>query len=382
MSSISNQSSPSSSPISKKVVPQYNRVLRDKALGKADSSDSEEGEVGVSEEKSLGAAVSGLLRCYDDNQENIRGGKPVGGVVSVGGAKSGVTVMTMGGDDVEVTTCVVKVVKVPTAVKATSKSGVDPRAEELGRLFMGMYGEEARGCSTRQQLSGLYVKMVKVGKFMPTAWLEDIGEQRVFAQVLFAIAHGMKSVRVSRGVQLNWNPTRDNNGDKLVVPAQAKGQVSSSPTLANMRAASTGLPCRSWGRGEHGGFYCPHGDRCGGTHHDEAGVDTRLYEGRGGVLIVWRDPTKSPSDRVSYYRDLRNGVINSQRGSGHNGSGLLAWGAADAGAGHNGSGHGGSPRGSGHNGSGHKGSSRGSGYNGSGHKGSSGGNSRRSQYRQ
>ena len=106
---------------------------------------------------------------------------------------------------------------VPAPVKSNTDSGVEPRALELAKLFMDCHGEKARGCRSRSQLSKLYVQAVKDNDgcgFIPPEW-DDVNEQRPFAQILFAIAHGMKLVRVMRGRELVWNRYRDNKGEKL-----------------------------------------------------------------------------------------------------------------------------------------------------------------------
>ena len=106
---------------------------------------------------------------------------------------------------------------VPAAVKTSTDSGVEARALELAKLFMSIHGAKARGCGSRSQLSKLYVQAVNDNqevRFIPPEW-EDVKEQRPFAQILFAIAHGMKLVRVKQGRDLVWNRYRDNKGEKL-----------------------------------------------------------------------------------------------------------------------------------------------------------------------
>ena len=107
--------------------------------------------------------------------------------------------------------------KMPAIVKANTKNGVEPRALELATRFMAVHGDRARRCRTRQALSKFYVQAVKDNaqcRFIPPEW-EHVDEQRLFAQILFAIAHGMKLVRVMRGVDLEWNRFRDNKGERL-----------------------------------------------------------------------------------------------------------------------------------------------------------------------
>ena len=102
----------------------------------------------------------------------------------------------------------------PPMVKADTKSGVEPQALVLAKLFMVKMGGLARKCSTRGQLSELY--LATIASWATKEVQEDLGKQRHFKQVLFAIAHGMKLVRVKdQGRSLFWNRYRDNYGNPL-----------------------------------------------------------------------------------------------------------------------------------------------------------------------
>ena len=102
----------------------------------------------------------------------------------------------------------------PPYVKSDDKSGVEARSLELAQLFMGKHGRLARRCQTRSELSALYLSTQAT--WMPIDWGSDITEQRLFKQVLFAIAHGMKLVRVvNKGRNLSWNRYRDNQGKPI-----------------------------------------------------------------------------------------------------------------------------------------------------------------------
>ena len=102
----------------------------------------------------------------------------------------------------------------PPYVKSTEESGVEARSFELAQLFMGKHGRLARRCRTRGELSALYLSTQAT--WMPIDWGSDINEQRLFKQVLFAIAHGMKLVRVvNKGRSLSWNRYRDNFGKPI-----------------------------------------------------------------------------------------------------------------------------------------------------------------------
>ena len=102
----------------------------------------------------------------------------------------------------------------PPYVKSDDKSGVEARSLELAQLFMGKHGRLARRCQTRSELSALYLSTQAT--WMPIDWGSDVNEQRLFKQVLFAIAHGMKLVRVvNKGRNLSWNRYRDNQGKPI-----------------------------------------------------------------------------------------------------------------------------------------------------------------------
>jgi len=103
---------------------------------------------------------------------------------------------------------------IPAVVKASSKSGVEEHSLTLAKAFMTEFGDEARRCSKRGELSSLYIKTQSA--WMNAEWLGDKSLQRPFSQILFAIAHGMKLVRVvNSGRNLVWNRNRDNNGEEI-----------------------------------------------------------------------------------------------------------------------------------------------------------------------
>ena len=103
----------------------------------------------------------------------------------------------------------------PPEVRTDNESGVEDGALELAKQFMSKMGNLARKCQSRGALSELYLTT-------QNAWaspevLADESLQRHFKQVLFAIAHGMKLVRVrDQGRSLFWNRYRDDLGNQLV----------------------------------------------------------------------------------------------------------------------------------------------------------------------
>ena len=103
---------------------------------------------------------------------------------------------------------------IPSEVKANSQSGVEDGALELARAFMKAHGGLGRKCYKRGELSHLYVSTFP--SWAPSDAQEDSSKKRPFKQVLFAMAHGLKVVRVvDRGRKLLWNRYRDNEGKQI-----------------------------------------------------------------------------------------------------------------------------------------------------------------------
>ena len=102
----------------------------------------------------------------------------------------------------------------PPEVSTKNESGVEDGALELAKQFMAKMGNLARKCHSRGALSELYLT-TQSGWASPEI-LANESLQRHFKQVLFAIAHGMKLVRVrDQGRSLFWNRYRDNEGNQL-----------------------------------------------------------------------------------------------------------------------------------------------------------------------
>merc|ERR1711988_1941263 len=79
---------------------------------------------------------------------------------------------------------------------------------------MASQGQLARKCRRRGELSHLYLSTQ--GAWMSQETQDDISLQRPFKQILFALAHGMKLVRVvDSGRTLLWNRFRDNEGNPI-----------------------------------------------------------------------------------------------------------------------------------------------------------------------
>ena len=102
----------------------------------------------------------------------------------------------------------------PPEVRTDNASGVEDGALELAKQFMDKMGNLARKCPNRGALSELY--LTTQAAWAPQEIQEDPSKQRHFKQVLFALAHGMKLVRVrDQGRTLFWNRYRDNAGVQL-----------------------------------------------------------------------------------------------------------------------------------------------------------------------
>ena len=102
----------------------------------------------------------------------------------------------------------------PPEVQTENKSGVEDGALELAKQFMFTMGNLARKCHSRGHLSELY--LTTQATWASPEVQGDTSLHRHFKQVLFAIAHGMKLVRVrDQGRFLLWNRYRDNKGNQL-----------------------------------------------------------------------------------------------------------------------------------------------------------------------
>jgi len=103
---------------------------------------------------------------------------------------------------------------VPPEVTVDSESGVDPQALKLAQAFMEKVGGLARLTRRRGDLSHLYI--CTMASWADPKVMEDVSQQRHFKQVLFALAHGMRLVRVvGDGRTLLWNRYRDNSGNEV-----------------------------------------------------------------------------------------------------------------------------------------------------------------------
>ena len=120
-------------------------------------------------------------------------------------------------------------------VPTSNPTGVEAVSWQLATQFMWCMGDLARLCQTRNQLHLLLIST-------SPSWAPELKEirerQRNSSQILFAIAHGMKLVKVFKGHTLEWNRFRDNQGntyqewvakqwDKVAIPATASSQDAS-----------------------------------------------------------------------------------------------------------------------------------------------------------
>ena len=92
--------------------------------------------------------------------------------------------------------------------RSETRGTIDPVALEIAREFMSQVGDIARPLRRRKQLEKLY-----------DLWYSIYQATRLsnvpFRTVLFAMAHGMKVLRVKhRGQVLSWNRYRDNEGNQ------------------------------------------------------------------------------------------------------------------------------------------------------------------------
>ena len=103
----------------------------------------------------------------------------------------------------------------PPEVHTDSDSGVEGKSLEIAKLFMGKLGKLARNCRTRGALSDLFLNPELIGLWASPEFVADQSQQRHFKQVLFAMAHGLKLVRVQKGHDLIWNRYRDDQGNQI-----------------------------------------------------------------------------------------------------------------------------------------------------------------------
>ena len=173
----------------------------------------------------------------------------------------------------------------PPEVRTDNESGVEDGALELAKQFMSTMGNLARKCHSRGALSELYLTTL-------TAWASpevqaDESLQRHFKQVLFAIAHGMKLVRVrDQGRSLFWNRYRDNTGNQL----------------EDERAKYTARQ-----QDRRGGQDQYRDDRRGGQDQyrdDRRGGQDQYRDDRRGGQDQYRDDRRGAQDQ---YRDDRRG---------------------------------------------------------------------------
>lgn len=103
---------------------------------------------------------------------------------------------------------------VPLEVDVSSENGVDPQALILATAFMEKVGGLARLTKRRGDLSHLYI--CTMGSWASPKVLADVSLQRHFKQILFALAHSLRVVRVvEAGRVLLWNNYKDNSGNNI-----------------------------------------------------------------------------------------------------------------------------------------------------------------------
>jgi len=94
---------------------------------------------------------------------------------------------------------------IPKYIHTNNKNGVEDGALILAKMFMNKMGKVARQCRTRGHLSELYI--TSIPSWAKSDIQTNIHKQRPFKQVLYAMAYGLKLVRVhSKGRRLYWNP--------------------------------------------------------------------------------------------------------------------------------------------------------------------------------
>ena len=97
--------------------------------------------------------------------------------------------------------------------ESRTRGNIDPEAIRLAKDFMSREGNLARRFSRRRSLQQLYEDTRNV-------WMSSVDKTSnslpEFKNVLYALAHELKVVRVVSGGQvLKWNRYRDNSGERV-----------------------------------------------------------------------------------------------------------------------------------------------------------------------
>ena len=190
----------------------------------------------------------------------------------------------------------------PPEVQTENKSGVEDGALVLAKQFMSKMGNLARKCQSRGALSELYLTTQSAWASPEVMANESL--QRHFKQVLFAIAHGMKLVRVrDQGRSLFWNRYRDNEGNQL------EEERAKYTERRQDRANIQGSPQRDFHDDRRGGQRDFHDDRRGGQRDyrdDRRGGQRDYRDDRRGGQRDYRD------DRRGGQRERRSGTPDSK----------------------------------------------------------------------
>ena len=92
--------------------------------------------------------------------------------------------------------------------------GVDANALEVARKYMALYGNAARRITHRATLEASLRDAMESDYYTTFPSPDDLPFPAP-NKILFALAHGMKLLRVRGGRTLEWNRFRDNHGNKL-----------------------------------------------------------------------------------------------------------------------------------------------------------------------
>lgn len=94
--------------------------------------------------------------------------------------------------------------------------GVEQIALSVARNYMAWYGNRARTFNHRRQLENDILATMSSRDNIDQACIRDTNiPLPPTRQIIFAIAHGIKLLRVRGGHTLEWNQFRDNHGNRL-----------------------------------------------------------------------------------------------------------------------------------------------------------------------
>ena len=154
-------------------------------------------------------------------------------------------------------------------VEQRNNKDVNPDAQRVGQNFMKDCGNMARHFTSRKMVEELY-----------NLWLKGVRVESgilKFSAVLFAMAHGLKLLRVKQGKFMSWNRFRDNEGNRI---ERQDVQDRQNTPSQDRRNAPRGQDRRNASRDQD--RRNQYDDRRRDDHRDDRHRDDRHRDGRRG----------------------------------------------------------------------------------------------------